>query len=718
MSKKAGKSLFVLTTLLTVMQAVYAGPDLSVDEIALLTNPEPTEEEITALKNKWKCEYCPDLSDEPWYLQVDAGLGYVSNDSYHFGQYNGLHEKGAFLALDFDALYRDGSGDYFTARGDRLGLDTRTLELEGGKQGTYELNFLYDQILKNDEDTGRTPYNGDSVQTLPSGWVTAPGTSGFTALNSSLQEVDLYTQRRNFKVGGRYIQDSHLSYELSFDRQTKDGKQSQGVAIGGNFAQARAVILAAPIEYVTDQAGLAVNYKGSDFSARLALANSSFRNANESLRWQNAYDQPVGVTEGQAGTDPDNDMQQIIATLSYHGIDKLNLTGFFSYARMTQDQKFLPYTINSALVTTPLPRTSLDGEINATTGTLKANWQFLPQTRLNALYEYQEQDNNTKTAPYEYVTADTLVTPTPRFNPAYSFRNQKFKLDAGHRFENKVKLEGGVKYVTTDRTFQEVEKQKETFFWAAIGNNISAPVHARLKLENSNRKVDDYQQLVEVTPPENTLTRKYNMADRKGNKTILNIAYSGIDNLILNLQADTAVYDYYNSEIGLTGLNETGVGLDAQFMINRDVTLTAYAHNNRYQSEQASSQVVGTPDWFAVNESSVVTAGLGGNYRVIKDELLVGLDYVHAEYTGKIEIENQTAFPDLKTTRDSVKLYADYNVNEKMVVTINYLFEHFDEKNWQIDNVQPNTNDQVLTLGQVSPSYNIGVIWASLKYQF
>lgn len=718
MNKQIKKSSGLLAALLLVSQSLYANPALTEDESAVLVNPELSAEELAELTKKWKCKYCPDASDEPWYFLVDIGVGGVSNDSYQFGQYNGLNEEGAFLVLNFDGQYRDGSGDYFEAKGDNLGLDNRSLELEGGKQGSYQLNFLFDQIAKYDEDTARTPYDGDSDQTLPPGWVAAPGTSGFTALNNSLQDVELYTQRKNFKVGGKFIQDNRLSYEINFDRQTKEGKQTFGAAIGSNFALARAAILAAPVEYTTDQAGLAANYKGKEFSTRLAFVNSSFRNANDSIRWENAFDQPPGVTEGQSGTDPDNDMQQVMLTLNYHGIDDLNLAGYFSYARMTQDQDFLPYTTNAALVTTALPRTSLEGEVLATTGSIKANWQFQPQTRLNVLYDYQEQDNNTETDPYEYVIADTLVTGTPRINPAYSFRTQRFNLDLGHRFESKLKLEGGAKYKTTERTFQEVDNQKETGLWAAIGNNISAPFHARVKIEGSDRKVDDYQQLIEVVPPENTLTRKYNMADRKGSKAALSLAYSGIEDLVLSFQGDFAKYEYSDSEIGLTDLNERNIGLDAQYLFSEDVSFNAYVNRACYNSEQAGSTTVSTPDWTAINNTVILTAGLGGTYQVIEDELLVGMDYVHAQSTGIYEVEDQTEFPDLTTTRDAIKVYADYNLSEELVVNVTYLYEQYKEENWQVDNVDPNTNDFVLSMGEISPDYSIGVIWASLKYKF
>jgi hypothetical protein len=39
---------------------------------------------------------------------------------------------------------------------------------------------------------------------------------------------------------------------------------------------------------------------------------------------------------------------------------------------MTQDEAFLPYTINSSLPTQPLPASSLDGSVDTLTGNLRS----------------------------------------------------------------------------------------------------------------------------------------------------------------------------------------------------------------------------------------------------------------------------------------------------------------------------------------------------------
>ncbi|MGD8421414.1 MAG: hypothetical protein PVJ78_13295, partial [Gammaproteobacteria bacterium] len=48
--------------------------------------------------SKWQCEYC--AFEEGWYTDLTLGIGNVSDDSYKFGEYNGLQEQGSFAIVD------------------------------------------------------------------------------------------------------------------------------------------------------------------------------------------------------------------------------------------------------------------------------------------------------------------------------------------------------------------------------------------------------------------------------------------------------------------------------------------------------------------------------------------------------------------------------------------------------------------------------------------
>ncbi len=120
--------------------------------------------------SRWECEYC--VFEEGFSGEVEAGAGYVSDDSYKFGEYNGLNEEGAFAIGNATARYRDKNANYLDLKLRNLGLDTRSADIEGGRQGKYRLFLDYRELAHYVSDTGQTPYRGNSTLQLPSGWVT------------------------------------------------------------------------------------------------------------------------------------------------------------------------------------------------------------------------------------------------------------------------------------------------------------------------------------------------------------------------------------------------------------------------------------------------------------------------------------------------------------------------------------------------------------------
>ncbi len=670
--------------------------------------------DVDDIKKKWKCKYCPDLEEEPWEVNLELGLGYVSNDSYKFGEYNGLPEKGAYLSGNIEALYRDHEANYYNIQAENLGMDSSYFKLDGGKQGKYKLKLIIDQITKYSLDTSRSPYSGGSTQTLPGGWVNAPTTAGFTTLASDLRDVNFSTKRRHIALGGEYNASTHWTYGMEFRRQTKEGSLPTGFSFGFTGA----AILPKPIDYTTDEFELSAKYRYSDFNGKLAFIHSSFENEIDAFRWDNAYDSPAGATQGQAGTAPDNTRQQILLTGNYLGVEDVQFNGLFSFAQMAQDEAFLPYTVNGTLTPPALPRSSLDGKVQVFNTNLSAHWRYSPEQQWHFIFEHHEQDNSTARSTYTYVTADNTVTGTPRANAPYGFRQQKYKINTDYKFDKQIKLSGGGQFSTIDRDYQSVERTEEAILWGKLRHRIDNELQYSVRAEYSDRSIDNYTVVTELTPADNPLMRKYNMADRNGNKIEFNLSYMANENLFLNFSSDFGQYDYDASTIGLTESDEFSIGVDVQYTVDEDLSFSGFIQNTDINSKQAGSQTFSTADWFATNDDTVLTLGLGANYTVIEDELKIGVDYVHAESTSAIDISGGTPFPDLTTTRDTFILYGDYIVDEKLTVKASYQYEEYDEDNWSIDGVAPDTLTNVLTLGETAPDYSIGALWLSLHYKF
>jgi len=91
---------------------------------------------------------------------VEAGAEWVSKDSFKFGEYNGLENKGVYgignLDLRGGGLYDSNDTSRWRLLGRDLGTDARSAKGEYGWQGRFRINVGYDELLRNDNDRYQT----------------------------------------------------------------------------------------------------------------------------------------------------------------------------------------------------------------------------------------------------------------------------------------------------------------------------------------------------------------------------------------------------------------------------------------------------------------------------------------------------------------------------------------------------------------------------------
>ena len=226
--------------------------------------------------------------------------------------------------------------------------------------------------------------------------------------------------------------------------------------------------------------------------------------------------------------------------------------------------------------------------------------------------------------------------------------------------------------------------------------------------------------LTELSPPENPQLRKYNLADRDKLGTSLDVDFVAGERWFVMLSVDRASADYSKSSVGLTESEDSSAGIDLQFLLSEDISLTGYINRAVIESSQDGSSAAGDPDWSADNEDTIDTLGFGISYAPAEENFRLGLEYTHSAATGEIRFADPglAPLPDLESELDNIEIYGEYDYSENLSYRGSYVYEVYEEKNWYLDDVTPSTIDNVLTLGETSPDYRIGVLWLSLKYRF
>jgi MtrB/PioB family decaheme-associated outer membrane protein len=663
--------------------------------------------------SKWECKSCP-VEQQGWSGAVDAGMGYVSDKSYKFGEYNGLNKQGGFFIGDGAVRFRGADAYYWNINASDLGLDTRSLNAEGGRQGTYKLLLNYDQLSHHISEGVKTPYvgSGGASLTLPPGFPAA--TTGAMPLAATLRDVNLNTDRKRLAVGASWMA-NNWEYSAKFTHETRDGMRRSAGAFFTNAAQ-----LVEPVDYVTDQVDAAASYTGDRLQAKLAYYGSKFNNSNRALTWQDAYTAIAGETAGQLALAPDNQFHQIQASAGYQFSDRTRASADIAWGRMTQNQNFLASTLNAGLVVPALPGTSLDGRAATLDANLKLTSAVTQQLRLNAIYTHNDRDNQTPQASYPSVSTDMFVG-APRTNLPYSFTQDKLKLSGDYRFTAQTRASVGYDYDRRKRTFQEVATTDEDTFWGKITTRAVETVDLTLRLAHGARRGSAYQAVPGIAPPENPLLRKFNMGNRDRDSAALRMDIAVTDTINVGLGAESSKDNYSDTTIGLTSGRDLGLNADVSWVVTEQTTLHLFANRQEIKSKQNGSQTFSTPDWSGENKDTINTLGIGVKHAAIKDKLDLGADYTlsraHSDITVNTGASN-SLFPQINTSLDSLRLYANYRLKDNLSLLASYWYEHYDSRNWMLDGVAPGTIANVLTFGEQAPRYNVHVIRASLRYKF
>ena len=676
-------------------------------------SPEGTA--LPADTSKWECKLCP--YPKGGSGDVDVGAVNVDSDSFQFGRYTGL-KKGTYPGVNASARSDEGAS-YLDVQASDLGLPYQSIDYEQGLNSMGKLNIRYAELPFLISDSARTPFSGvgSSALRLPPTWVPGVTTQTMPGLNSSLQDVKIESGRKQFNFGLATFPTREWQIGFNAQHEAREGTRR----IAGTFFL-NATQLVAPIDYTTDQLEAYASYAAPRWQVRFAYQGSIFTNGNAALRWDNPFAETFpGATLGQLGLPPGNQFNQLSASGGYDISDGTRATAMLALGRMEQNEMFLPATVNPTIAPVALPRSSLDGRVDTTRAELKLVSALSAQWGLNVAYSYDDRNNKTPQSTFNWVTTDLQLSPTPRTNLPYSYTRNLFKVSTDYRITPRDKATLGIDRDTQNRTFQEVSKTTEDTAWAKYALQRSQ-FDVSVNYAHSRRNGTSYTPVQQISPPENPLLRKYNMADRDRDLVGARAAATPWETVTIGLDYSLAIDDYNNSQVGLTHGKEYTVGVDLSAQLTEGTSVHLYYSRQRIKSNQAGAQSFSNPpDWTSDNSDTIQTAGIGLKHALIPDTMDIGADLISSRSVGDIKVStalNEPGFPSIKSDLDSFKLWASYKVKTDLTIRASLWQERYSSQNWAIDGVSPSTIPNVLTLGETSPQYKVNVASLSLRYRF
>jgi MtrB/PioB family decaheme-associated outer membrane protein len=390
---------------------------------------------------------------------VEAGAGYVSQDSYKAGEYNGLQDKGPFFPGNVDlrggASFASTSTWRYRIKGTDLGLETRSVTALIGVPGKYQVNFGYDELRRNRSDSYQTPYNGvgTNTLTLPGTWRVptvagsggtnpvsarglvpaigdAPYISTAAANNGALvsptaaqkglvdtaaaadvplfHNVDLFTKRTKYDAGISINITDRWGVDANFTPEHKDGMKPMGsvsrnsASTGGASLGDISTVIPDLVDNDHNQFTANVYFKGKKSFAQVGYYGSFFRNQVPFMSWQNWATGPVGSgTVNTISSAPDNNYGQANASGGYTFSSATKLVVNGSYARNTQNDLFIT---NPTTVVVPV--SSLNGLVVSTAFNAKLSSRPSKKLNLTGGYKFDDRDNRTAIHIFQYADAE------------------------------------------------------------------------------------------------------------------------------------------------------------------------------------------------------------------------------------------------------------------------------------------------------------------------
>lgn len=710
---------------------------------------------------------------------VEIGILLNDEDSYKFGEFTGLRKNGGYTIANIHwggALVRS----QWELTATNLGLPSRRIALGVGRQARWSLDLGFDQLTRYQWDDTQFIHEGlgSAVLTLPGAFTGIPGQppANAGAINPFLTTFAIEQGRDVYRLGAGYHFARDWEARVDLTRLSRDGNRLIGAVVGNTGGNPRAVLAPYRLDDGTDQGEVSVLYRGQDWQLDFGYRHQKYDTSTSTLTWDNpfinaAWAGPASFPNGQGLIElhPDNSFQQFQVTGGFSFAPNHRITATGAYGLLEQDQAFQDYTINPGLsVTTPLPRSSLDGKIGQTLLDVSYHGRPAPKWNLRVKATYNDHDNSTPTAQYLYVGGDSMDQPASpvgsnraRINTAFGTTETRLRASADHRIARGTIVGVGYQYRKIDYEPAEQELRRDvdtTTYDLYLRRTMSSRFTGTARYQRDERRGSDFSvsrpfsgsydpTYVATSEFDNLPTiRHFYVADydRNAFKLIGNLHLS--DDLDLQVHGNWFTVDYEGPDcggpndqvysggdfpaecLGRTQAEGRTFTADLRYAPQANWSSYVFFTRSRMAQDQAGRQYQGsnlpqallvTRNWFADLDYLDDTIGVGADFHPAGKAWSGGAQFLRNDATSRTAVavgSDLTAgpVPDAIAQLDSIQFWSRVRVATNLSLRANLWIQELDATDWAYDNATPTSSNNVLLAGQATPQYRNKVAAVSL----
>ena len=497
-------------------------------------------------------------------------------------------------------------------------------------------------------------------------------------------------------------------FELKGVRKNRSGNKPYGGSLG--FSNVIETI--EPIRQSMADGSGTLSYSKKRVSVEGMVGYSAFENDFDALEWDNPrrYTDAVGnPTKGVLDLYPDNQQMRVGGSIGVQFPHRTAFTGSVQWAQTTQNDKWLPYTSNTAVAQSSrdsLPGTSTDAKAN--TLLLDARLTTHPTAKIGGTLRVRQNKYDNKTpvhefagqVPYDGSWAVGIVENEPLGN-----QQTTLGVDVDVRPIPEVSLYGTAEIIKRERTLREVLKDDEKAVQAKAVIRPVSGVQLTARLRHGSRKLDefdlDHYQNDVGTFVEQTGLRRFDIADRKQDQVDASLAWTGSERLILTATVGYLENDYEGSSLGLLDDVRRSAGLDATLNASDRLDLTASigwarAYTSQMSRRSPTANVVQSDSltWQARLYDASISAIAGIEYTAVKDKLTLSTDFHFERSPSTYRLKGKGLFPapatDLPGTvymRQGVNVQAMYTVQKNLQFGARWAWDQFDASDFATQDI-------------------------------